>query len=217
MGETNADGGNTDEGEKSENANGDEGGSGSNDKGGNADQGGENQNEADDGEAPAVRDKKDFIIQRLKEKNAKLANKDKNKDDDQDDDADDIPEEDERVINRVIQKNFGDVLSKTEEQQDKSELNEFMGANPDFKKFEQKIWRFWQDPSRRHLPVSSIAYEVAGKSLLKIGADRAMKANDKAKENSNAGSSGGGNAGKKPVSEMSVAEFMEYKEQVKRR
>jgi hypothetical protein len=67
------------------------------------------------------------------------------------------------------------------------------------------------------LPVSSVAYEVAGKSLLKIGANRAMQAKDKAKENSNAGNSGGGNSGTKPVSEMTVTEFMEYKEKVKRR
>jgi hypothetical protein len=121
MGDSNTDAGNSDEGEKSEDANGADGGSGSDDKGGNADQGGENQSDVDDGEAPAVRDKKDFIIQRLKDKNAKLENKKK---DDQGDDEDEIPEEDERVINRVIQKNFGDVLGKSEEQQDKSELNE---------------------------------------------------------------------------------------------
>ena len=179
-----------------------------------------NQNdESDDGETPAIRkDPKDFIINRLKEKNTKLAeNKNKREDDEEDDNDDDIPADDEAIINRVINKNFGNVLAKTEEQQDKAELNEFMGANPEFKKYSAKIWRFWQDPSRRHLPASTIAYEVAGKDLLKIGAERGKIADEKAKESSNTGGNAGTVPGKKPISEMSVDEFLAYKEEVKRR
>jgi hypothetical protein len=224
MGEQNAGGDNNAAEEKKSGADGQQGAgdgaAGTDDKGEKkADDKGDGGEAADDGEAPKVRDKKDFIIQRLKEKNDRLAagkNKDK-KDDGANEDEDEISEDDERMVNKVITKNFGDVLTRSEEQQDKGELNEFIGANPEFKNYEAKIWRFWQDPSRRHLPVSTIAYEVAGKDLLKIGAARGKAADDKAKENSNAGGSGGSAQGKKPVAEMSVQEFLEYKEEVKRR
>jgi hypothetical protein len=191
------------------------------DPGGNTDGKGSDDGEGDDGSDPEVR-KRDFIIARMQRREAKQ-NANKNKDGNDgagdgagNDDGDEIPEEDERLVTRVIDKRYGDIFTKQEEAQDKAELSKFLGDNPEFKTYETKIWRFWQHESRRHLPVSTIAYEVAGKNLLKIGAARAKQADEKAKENANSGRSNV-DTGKKAVEDMTYEEFMAHKEAVKRK
>jgi len=102
---------------------------------------------------------------------------------------DEIAPDDEALIKRVVAPMLQPVLEKTLRAEDEQEIKEFLTLNPDFKPFEAKARRFMQHPSRRQLPIKSIFYEVAGDQLLKIGADRKAKADEKAKQTQTGGGS----------------------------
>jgi hypothetical protein len=193
----------------------DEKGEGSDDAGdGKDDQGKE------DDEEPAVRKKtaKDYIIQRQQKKIQKMQQKKEESDDDDNDDGDDdISPEDEKVVDKIIQRRYGDKFAKLEQVEDEKEMDTFLSANPDFKDYKQKIWKFWQHPSRNHLPVETVAFEVAGRDLLKIGAKRAQEANNKARQTSSDGASSRGGGGKVDYSSMSDADFENRVQEVKRK
>lgn len=72
---------------------------------------------------------------------------------------------------------------------DAQEVKSFLAENPDFAPFAPKVERWMKHPSRRHLPVSTIFAEVAMDNMMKIGADRARKADEKAKQTQAGGGS----------------------------
>lgn len=192
----------------------------------NSDDGTDDSGDAGDGDddddvEPAIRKKtsKDYIIERKNKKIEKLKNK-KEQDDDDDDSSDeeddDVSPEDEAVVDKIIRKNYGEKFAKLDESEDKAEMKTFLADNPDFKSFEKKIWKFWQHPSRNHLPIQSVAYEVAGPALLRIGAKRGTQADDKAKKSSSGGNTSRNAGGKVDYSAMSDAEFNAHVEKVKR-
>lgn len=184
---------------------------------------GKPKEEGDD--EPPVRRKyksaKDYIIERKQRQLDKAKSKKDEGGDDEGDDGDDdeISPEDEALVEKVVEKKYGPALKKISEQEDTSELKDFLAENPDFKPYEAKIRRYMAHPSRSQVPVSAIAYEVAGPELLKLGAKRKAAADDKAKK----GQAGGGSSredergGKKSVKDMTPKEFAEYKEQVRLR
>lgn len=90
-----------------------------------------------------------------------------------------IDPEDEDKIDKVIQKKYGSQLSEMSAQKVKVEVQEFLNNSKEgkyFKEFEETIVKYATHPSRAHLPIASIAYEVAGSKLLQIGAKMAKEA-----------------------------------------
>lgn len=201
----------------------DDAGDDDDDADGKADDKKSDKKEEDDDADPPVRHKTpaDFILERKERKAKQSASKkqENNQGGDDDDDGgdDDISAEDEALVEKVINKKYGHVFNKVQEQEDSRELGDFLKENPEFEPYKAKIQKFWSHPSRNHLPVSSVAFEVAGKDLLKIGAQRQKKADDEAKgNNANGGGSGRSNGGgKKGAWDMSAEEFSQEVERVK--
>ena len=153
----------------------------------------------------------DFIIARKNAKIAKLQDKAGKGADSEEDESDDdnIDPEDQKVIGKQVEKILSPFIKQQAVAEDQKEIDDFVTQNPDFKPYAAKVAKFAQHPSRAGIPIKTLFYEVAGDDLLKIGADRAKKAGDKAKESGAGGGTNRGNAGggTKPVSEMSQAEF----------
>lgn len=195
----------------------------------------EEPNDADDGSEPPVREKskKDYIIERQAKKIEKLkGGKAPEKGDEPDDgeEDDDISPEDERLVDKVLEKRFGkdfvkklgkldqldEVIQSSQRQTDEKEILDTISENPELKEFEAKARRFWAHPSRNHLPFLTVLYEVAGSALLKKGAQMEREAGEEADKTKVPGSNGRGNgaAGKKTVSEMTDEEFLADKARV---
>lgn len=190
----------------------------------------EDNNEDNDDDPPIRASKqtnwknKYFAEKRIDNKKQNKKNEDNENNDNDDDENDDIAPEDEEMVDKVINKKYGDKFDKLDaqidqvnNQADKTELDNFISENPDFKPYEAKIAKFWKHPSRNHLPIESVAYEVAGKDLIKLGAKKGKIADENAKREAGGGNSSGGIDSGKKVAEMSDAEFDAEVEKVKQR
>lgn len=133
--------------------------------------------------------------------------------------VDDLTPEDEAKFDRFMQKKYGTKLetidqlsSQTEETHLNDEISEFLTKDPNgeaFKPFIDKIKSWAKHPSRANVPVSAIAYEIAGKKLMEIGAAQARAADKAQRDSAGTGSSNrGSNGGQKLIKEMSDTEFM---------
>lgn len=182
--------------------------------------------EEDDNAEPEVKQRmspKDYIIQRQQNKIAKLKASQEAETPAEDDDDGVLPE-DEEIINKVVDKRFAAINPILQESiqnsiaaKDDAEINAFLTENPDFKQFEAKARRFMAHESRRSIPVKSIFYEVAGDKLLKIGADRARKADEEARATQTGGGSNrASEGGEKTVFSLSEEEFKAKQEAVRR-
>lgn len=174
----------------------------------------------DDGSAPVTqkrRTKESYIIERkqkqLDRAKAKAAAGEEGAGDGADGgEAEGEDEEAEDPVKRVIE-GLSPILEQQLEAEDRQEADAFLVKNPDFAPFKDKALRYMKDPSRRHLPVSTIFFELAGNQMLKMGAERGRAADDKAKQSQ----AGGGTATtttKKSVAEMSPEEFESYQQEV---
>lgn len=218
--DTQADKGENDGGAADEGGSDDKGAGDGADKGGGEDGDGTDKGKSTDkkptpkaDEEPQTRKRNaDFIIERKNRKIAKLQDKGAGKDDDKGADEegdDDVAPEDEEVITKVVQKHLKPIVDRAAAEEDKQEIDSFVAANPDFKPYADKVAKWAKHPSRAGIPIKTLFYEVAGDDLLKIGAERAKKAGDKARET---GAGGGANrdgagGGTKPVAEMTQEEF----------
>lgn len=170
----------------------------------------------DDGEAPPVRKQltpKDYIIQRKQKKIEKLEGV-KGGDEGVEDDG--ILPEDEAIIDKVVSKRIAPLVKQTVDIADEREIKDFLSDNPEFKPFEAKARRWIKDPSRQHLPVSTVFYEVAGKKLFKIGAERQKKADEEAANTQTGGGSTRMPEGGKSVLQETPEEFEAHQEKVRR-
>lgn len=201
------------------------------DKGdGSSNDAGDDKSGDDDGddEEPEVRIRKtpkDFIIERQARKIEKLKgaqekdDKDDKGDDNDDNNDDDVDPEDEKLIKKVASRMIAPIYQKQAEAEDAQEVKDFVAKNQDFAKYEKKVLSRMKHPSRAQMPIKSIFYEVAGDDLLKIGADRAKKAEDEAAR----GNSGGGSArgdddgGTVDYSKMTASEFEKKREEVRQK
>ena len=195
---------------------GDEGGDGSQEgKDAKAPQGIDDN--VDDGEEPIVRNKltpKDYIIQRKQKKIEKLEGADKDGGEDGDDT---ILPEDEAIIDKVVSKRIAPLIKQTLDVADNSDIKDFLKENPEFKPFEAKARRWIKDPSRQHLPISTVFYEAAGyKNILKIGADRKTKADKEADDTKTGGGSSRTPEGGPSVLDISTEDFEKRQEKVRR-
>lgn len=179
-----------------------------------------------DNDEPPVRPRKtakDFIIERKERKIAKLQQQLQKKGDgaddadDDDNDGDDNSQNDKKFILETVEPILNPLIEKSLQQEDETEIQEFISKNPDFKPYEARARKFMQHPSRRQLPVKSIFYEVAGDDLLKIGAKRAAEADDKAKNGQSGGGSGRGGDAKPNAWAMSDKDFQTMQEQVRQK
>ncbi len=182
----------------------------------------------DDAEPPVRKTKLDYILERKQRKLEKAKSQEIQKVDDQlkkpaddgsgegDGEDDEISPEEEKAIEKVVTKKFGHHFEQLNEEREEAELQGFINQNPKFKPYEAKIRKFANHPSRQHLPLQSIAYEVAGPDLMRIGAEEARKADAEAAKSTTGGGSARNDSAHKPVSEMSSAEFREYSDKVRR-
>lgn len=151
----------------------------------------------DDEAEPAVSNRKtakDFIIER---KNAKIAKMEaaQEGDDLEAPETTEEPGEDNEpseleLLKPLVEEHIAAKNAK--------EVADFLEENPDFDRYKGKVERFMKHPSRQSIPASAIFYEVAGKDLMKMGADRLRAANEKA-SGSQAGGSGSNREALSPV------------------
>lgn len=180
----------------------------------------------DDGSEPTVRDTSYYVGLRHGKKAARQSKKDTNAGDDDegdgsddDDEDDDIHPEDREILNSAVQNAVKPLTDKLAKQEDAKELNAFLTENPAFKPYEKRIERFMQHPTRKGLPVSTIAMEAVGtEGMMKIGARMARSADHKKQTSKSApggGKRGGGDA--KNVWDMPADDFSKMQEEVRRK
>lgn len=136
--------------------------------------------------------------------------------DDEDDDDLDIDDDDAKVIDKVVSKRLEPILKREEETELKSEINDFVADNPDFKPYVNKALKWAQHPTWKNVPTKQLMFAVAGDNLLKMGADRTKASQDKARRTGTGrGRAGSNTGGTKPVSEMTDEEFEKEVQAVK--
>ena len=173
-------------------------------------------------EEPKTRERKDipsFIINRKAKTIEKLRSKSQKEDaepEDNEDEEDAVAPEDEALIKKVMGPIVAPLAEKLIAEEDNNEINEFLSKNPDFKPFEAKARKYIAHPSRRHLPIESIFYEVAGPSLIKLGAERQKQADEKAQKAGVGGGSDRGGSGGSDVMKMPKDAFEAKQEKVRR-
>lgn len=157
----------------------------------------------------------DFILERKNRKAEKLQKKEASADDEAGDDDEDLADDDAKIIDKRVLKVLSPFIKKQMQDEDKQEIDTFVSANPDFKPYVAKVQKFAQHPSRKDLPIESIFYEVAGKDLLKLGAERAKKADDEAKETNAGGGSNNGSETTPSVWDLTPEEFAAKQEEIR--
>lgn len=167
----------------------------------------------------------DFILDRKNKQIEKLKNKgndaDQKNDEDTDiddgEDDDDLDIADKKIIDNRVKKVLSPFIEKQMQDEDAQEIANFVKQNPDFSPYADKVKKFASHPSRKDMPIESIFYEVAGKDLLKLGAERAKKAADEAKESGAGGGGSGGVETEKSVWELTPEEFAAKQEALRRK
>ena len=131
---------------------------------------------------------------------------------------DDVTPEDEELVTKVIDKKYGGAFEALQEKELQAELGTFVQTNPEFEPFKAKIEKWAKHPTYSGLPIEQVAHAACGQALLKIGADKARKADAEAK-----GAGTGGNTdrrpdgtAKKPIWDMTDAEFKAEEDRVRR-
>ena len=176
----------------------------------------------DDGSEPATRKRlsiSDYVAGRKLKKLSKTAKADEGTADegtDEDEEDEEVAQKDKDLIAKVVTPMLAPFVDKSLKAEDDQEVAAFLVENPDFKPFEAKARRYMQHPSRRQLPVKSIFYEVAGDKLIKIGADRAKAADEKAKNTQTGGGSNRAGEGAKNDWALPKDEFEAKQERIRR-
>ena len=179
------------------------------------------EDDDDEDEQPPVRkgkmnwariNRKEFFSKKQKESEK---DQQKGEDDADEEDDDDIAPEDEAMVDKVIRKRYGSKFDQLDEKADEGEVKDFVADNPQFKPYQKKILRFLKDPSRSHLPVKTIAYEVAGDDLMKLGAKKGKQADIQSRKRAGGGHSTSKTSGGKSTADMSDEEFDAEVERVK--
>ncbi|MFH1559018.1 MAG: hypothetical protein ABIC19_00655 [Patescibacteria group bacterium] len=142
---------------------------------------------------------KDYIIERKERKIKKLEAQSKNDNDEEDEsEEDDVLPEDEKIIEKVVEKKLTPIFQRQLAAEDEQEVQNFVNTNPEFKSYEVKVRKLMAHPSRAQVPISSLFYEAAGPHLMKLGAQKAKEADNEANQ-SNAGGGSSRDTGDKKV------------------
>lgn len=158
-----------------------------------------------------ILDRKNKQIQKLKEKN----DADFDSDEEDNDDDEYVDPEAKKFVQKELQKALDPFIKKQIQEEDNQEIDAFLQQNPDFKPYVDRVRKFANHPSREALPIKSIFYEVAGPDLLKLGALRAKKAGDEARETNAGGGSGDSGVTEKGVWDLSPEEFALKQEEIR--
>ena len=203
---------------------GDKGGSGDGDKAKAPENDPKDNKEKDEEIKVAHRDPRDFIIMRQQKKIQKMSEykaDEEEADDEDSDDDEEVDPEDEKVIKKVLRKNVNPaveaLIKQNIEAQNEKDIHDFLSeeGNDIFKPYTDKVKKLMNHPSRRSVPINELFYAVAGKELLKIGADIEKKAQEKAKSSQ---TGGGGSArnnnskSEKNYKEMTNDEFLKERQ-----
>ena len=158
------------------------------------------QDEDDDEDVPTRKPKTpaDFVALRRGKALAKArddAKKGKGQGGDEGDDEgddDDANDTDPRsIVQKEIAKALKPLADRAEQDEVDTEIATFVHDNPDFKEFAPKVAKWSQNEAWKGVPIERIFYAVAGKQLLKIGADRTREADKNARKGRTGGSNGG--------------------------
>lgn len=100
---------------------------------------------------------------------------------------DDVSPDDEKIIEKVVNKKLeklNTVEQRLFQNEAKADVKAFITANPEFAKFEDKILQAASNVKLRSVmpKIETIAYALAGKSLMKIGAQKERAAQKKVLE-----------------------------------
>ncbi len=143
------------------------------------------------------------------------------KTDDEKKDDDEIVPDDEAIISKVLDKKLSPFTQQLQNQKTEAELAAILAQNPEYKPYEARIRRWVTHPNRaglikQGLPVKTVVIEALSPYLQKIGADKAKKADDKARMDNVDGATSTPATGKLPdFNKMSTEEFTKMSEQVK--
>lgn len=142
----------------------------------------------------------------------------------EDEDEDDIDPEDQKRISKLVNRELAkhkipQVTQQVQEAQLITEVDEFIRVQadkiPNIGNYRQAILTYAKHPSYSQVPVSAIFNIVAGKDLMKIGAQRERQAAAKAKETrTDSSSSGRADGNKKDWSTASKEDFAAQKASV---
>lgn len=111
-------------------------------------------------------------------------------------DEEEVAPEDKKVIGKLVGERLGPLEKKVQEQADRAEVDSLIANRPEFAKYRERILTYMKHPSYQNIPASNIANIVAGKDLMKIGAEKEREAQRKANE-----TKGGGGSARKPDGE----------------
>jgi hypothetical protein len=131
---------------------------------------------SEDSTPPPVRHHPSYYVEQRKNARARQ---------EEEEDQDDIDARVDSKVNEHLSK-FSETIDSTNRERD---LREFLQENPEFKEDERKIAKWWSDPSRRHLPLSTVALEAVGQAKLrKIYAEQALRDEREARQTKVGGS-----------------------------
>lgn len=172
---------------------------------------GDEDEEDEEAEPPTrkPRTNADWVALRRKQKLDK-ARKQKEADEEQgedDEDDDDLDSEDAKLIEKIVNKRLQPLEEERETATVKSEIDEFVATNPDFKPFAAKALKWSKHPSWKDIPTKQLMFAAAGDKLMRIGAKRSKLADEKARKTKTATGNTGGDSGKKDPWDMTDEEF----------
>lgn len=112
-------------------------------------------------EVPPVRDASFYYQQRQKEKAQKVSETD--------------TEDLDTLVNQKVEERLGTLTATLDKSTREQEARDFFMENPEFVPYKDKILAWGSDTSRKHLPLSSVAFEAVGKeNLAKIYGEKAL-------------------------------------------
>lgn len=176
---------------------------------------------ADEAREPEERKRKtpaDFIRERQERKAAKAAAAtvaDGSDNDGADDDG--MTDADKETVGKVAGELVRPLIEKHLAAEDAQEVDEFLSkeGNEEFREYKTKAIKWMNHPSRRNLPVETVFLEVVGREgLLRIGAERARKADEKARGTQAGGGTSRGDVAKDPW-QMTPAEFAAKQQEIR--
>lgn len=104
--------------------------------------------------------------------------------------TEEITPEDEAAIGRVVKKELGSVNQLKNDiraLKDEREVDTFLLNNPDMVKYRATALKYMSHPAYSNIPAQNIFAIVAGKDLMKIGAEREREAQKKAADTKDTG------------------------------
>lgn len=111
-------------------------------------------------------------------------------------------------LDRALDERLEPLKKESIEKEVDTEIASIVAAEPKFKPYADKVRKWALHESRANVPIQSIFYEVAGKDLMKLGAEKAKEADEEAKKSAGTGGgSTGADGSPKSVWDMTPEEF----------